>query len=59
MAELEDNIKNNREKMEALITKSQQNSDSLIENKNLIKERRESIISNRDAIMNNKSKIFD
>ena len=57
MNQLEKNVKNNRKKMTELISKSQKNSDELMQNKNLIKQRRNSAMSNRDKIIANKALI--
>ena len=57
MNQLEKNVKNNRKKMTELISKSQKNSDELMQNKNLIKQRRNSAMSNRDKILANKALI--
>ena len=57
MKYLEKNVKNNRKRMNDLFLKSQKNSDSLMQNKNLIKQRRNSALSNRDKILANKSLI--
>ena len=54
MKQLEKNVKNNRKKMTDLISKSQKNSDALMENKNLIKQRRKSAMANREKILANK-----
>ena len=57
MKQLEKNVKNNRKRMTDLIAISQKNSDALMQNKNLIKQRRNSAINNRDKILANKSLI--
>ena len=57
MKMLEKNVKNNRKKMTELIFKSQKNSDALIENKKLIKQRRNTAMANREKILANKSLI--
>ena len=57
MQQLEKNVKNNSKMMKDLITKSQNNSDSLMKNKNQIKQRRNAALSNRDKILANKSLI--
>ena len=54
MKMLEKNVKNNRKKMTDLISKSQINSDALMQNKNLIKQRRKSAMANREKILANK-----
>lgn len=59
MSELESKVLKNRVRMEEIISKSQENTNSLIENKILIKERRESIVQNRDGIIQNKINIFN
>ena len=58
MSELESRVQNNRAKMESLMDTSQKNSDALISNKNVIKDRRETMMGNRDKILANKDKIF-
>ena len=57
MKMLEKNVKNNRKVMVDLISKSQKNSDALMQNKNLIKLRRNSAMANREKILANKSLI--
>ena len=58
MTDLETRISSNREKMEELISKSENNSKSLAENKKKIHERRATIMKNRETIMKNRSKIM-
>ena len=58
MAELEERVSSNRAKMEALISTSEKNSESLMENKKGISDRRQLMMSNREKITANKSKIF-
>ena len=58
MAELEERVSSNRAKMELLISTSEKNSESLMENKKGISDRRQSMMSNRKKIKANKSKIF-
>ena len=57
MKQLEKNVKNNSRRMTDLINKSQKNSDLLMQNKSLIKQRRNSALSNREKILANKSLI--
>ena len=57
MKSLEKNVKNNRKRMNDLFLMSQKNSDFLMQNKSLIKQRRNSALSNRDKILANKSLI--
>ncbi len=57
MKQLEKNVKNNKKKMIELISKSQKNSDALMQNKNLIKQRRNAAMANREKILANKSLI--
>ena len=58
MAELEERVSSNRAKMESLISTSEKNSESLMENTKGIGDRRQLMMSNREKIMANKSKIF-
>ena len=58
MAELEESVSSNCAKMESLMSTSEKNSVSLVENKKGISDRRQSIMSNRKKIKANKSKIF-
>ena len=58
MAELEERVSTNRAIMESLISTSEKNSESLMENKKGIGDRRQLMMSNREKIMANKSKIF-
>ena len=58
MAELEERVSANRAKMESLISTSEKNSESLMENKKGIGDRRQLMMSNREKITANKSKIF-
>ena len=58
MSKLEGRVKKNREKMETLISTSEENSQKLIENKNVITERRSSIMANLETISENKAQIF-
>ena len=57
MKQLEKNVKDNRKRMTDLIAKSQKNSDALMQNKNLIKQRRNSAMTNRQKILANKALI--
>ena len=58
MSELEGRVNKNREKMERLIATSEENTQKTIENKNIITERRSSIMANRETISENKSQIM-
>ena len=58
MTNLETRVSSNRERMEKLISKSENNSKSLIENKEKIHERRAAIMKNRETIMKNRAKIM-
>ena len=58
MIELEKNLQNNREKMYDLISVSEDYSNSVMESKNMIFSRRESIMKNKETIQINRSKII-
>tara|TARA_B100000700_G_C14842425_1_gene759876 strand:+ start:242 stop:958 length:717 start_codon:yes stop_codon:yes gene_type:complete len=57
MKQLEKNVKNNRKRMTDLYNKSEKNAAALMQNKSVIKQRRNNALGNRAKILANKSLI--